>query len=184
MPTPTPTTTPNEFMDQAIADRAQVLSANGDFVIRDEAIRLVEHLRTTNLPVFERWADEVIAETIASRLRSTLQRARNQAVRSERASVFADFADAAANGENPSPFDARYSVPGTNTWKQLGSMNRLDLLAISNHRGSLARANGIEAMFFQALAERLPNDTATVADVLDADTILIIHETAAQEAGQ
>jgi hypothetical protein len=169
--------TPNEFIDQAIRDRAQVLSANGDFTIREEAVRLAEHLRTTNLPMFERWAEEVIAETIASRLRSTLQRARNQAVRNERTSVFADFADAAANGEEPSPFDARYSVPGTNAWKQLGSMNRLDLLAIANHRSSLARANGIEALFFQTLADRLPNDTVTVAETLDADTIIIIHET-------
>jgi len=166
------------------AAAADLLDSSAPLVLGEEASCLMARLRRADPAAWDAWSTTIAHEVVMGRLRSHLARLRSAAVRGERAearrSVFglvaSDAREAAADGTPPpSPFSARYALPGGRSWLSLGEMTKGDLLAVASHRRSLARSNYRESIFLSALAYRLPNEETTVASALSEQEVLAIH---------
>ena len=173
-PTPTPRDRAEQFIHTAAGRLGSPIRLNA------EAAKIARSLAKKDPAAWQDFVDEVIGEVIVSRLRSYLATQRTAALHAKRHKVFgsivSDTHTAATTGEAlPSPYDIQYAMPGTNDWRLLGTLTRPDLLAISASRAKLARSNAIEAIFLNALAGRLPDDTTTVAEALTEDDIVTLH---------
>ena len=176
--TAAPDPTPRERAEHFIEDAAARLGS--PIRLATEAAKIGGALAKADPEAWNQFVNDVTVEVIVSRLRSILASDRYAAVHAERRSVFTRLHDdtitAIESGEAPpSPFDARYALPGTNNWLRLGDMTRLDLYAVSRHRTALARTNALEAIFLAALADRLPDDTTTVAEAITEADIVGLH---------
>lgn len=169
------------------AHATALLDADTPLRLGAEAATITSALAVSDPEAWDCFRREVVAEVIATRLRSHLGRLRHAAVRHERVAgrraaftrLHGDTVSALDAGqEPPSVFDARYALPGTNDWLRLGDMRRPELLAVARHRRGLANANGIEAVFLQALAERLPDDDTTVDEAVSAEDVVALHDKA------
>ena len=178
--------TPRERAEAYLDDHAAKLAKRSKSIrLNDEARKVAANMARTDPEAWREFTDEVVSEVVITRLRSHFARIRTAAVRNERltrrrgtlTALHRDTTTAVERGEAPpSPLDAKYATGSG--WKRLGSLKRPELLALAHHRSSLARANGIEAVFLAALAERLPDDNTTVEEIVTADDITNLHEKA------
>jgi hypothetical protein len=115
-------------------------------------------------------ARKILREAIRATRRSSIARERSEERR-----------DSVLDALTGSPGDGLYAVPG-NGWARLKDMVRPELLLVADQREGLARGNLAEALYLRALAERLPDDTTTVADIVETPELISLHEEAVQKA--
>jgi len=184
--------TPRERAELFLEAYAVTLSApTGPVTLTAEATAAASALAAADPDAWDAFVAGVTTEVIYNRLRSYVGRIRHDATHATRAGARragrahlhgAAVAASVAGTAPPSPFDARYSTPGTNQFWRLGEMRRPQLLAVAKHRADLSRTNGIEAIFLKALAERLPDDATTVAEAMSEADVLAFHEKSVKAA--
>lgn len=110
---------------------------------------------------------EAVHELIRAELSSRRSIFENRVTKSQK--KFDEALDAWTNGDEEAldAWRTSYVIDEENTRRSVSDMTRPDLLFVANDREAKGRRHLLRAAFFRGIAERMPDDTTTVSEVMD-----------------